>query len=178
MFRKYLRFGKELAYQPEEEIVYDDAYKRPISEILSGRKTLTIPQVKSKLDNNGYYGRCSVKRVYKNGCYPLNQVRIHVNLIWSQVNYVWPYKGVFSLDDMRVLRDPNVPDVSTAARALRSLYSSYGGGVHTLRKKSGMSLEHSEMAMNILSRTGAVRGFELMITDDLDLEEFINNVLK
>lgn len=175
----YLRQGVNLEYKPEGGIVYNDKYSTPILNLLVSKKTLTIPEVEYRLDMGGYIGRHKVRRMYKNGCYPLNDIRISVELIWSNFSYSWPHQGVFSLDFMRIVRNEGAvklsPDLQSAAKIL---YDNCGGGAYMLKKYGGCSTQDALDAMKELRSLRLLDEDDCFrVTEDSELQEVLDNII-
>lgn len=172
---RYYMMGPDLQYEAEEEVIYNDDYNIPLGQLLAGGKTLTPIQVQNKLNANGYVGRSFVKRVYQNGCSPLNDIRIRVDLTWSNMTYIWPDQGVFSLDFMRVENRDNAKVLNKGSeQALRHLYSIISGSVNSIKSEYG---NKAEPIVKEFVRMGLIKDGRLILTADKELEEVIANLL-
>lgn len=172
----YYRQG-QLMYTPEDGVAYDDSYKTPILEVLS-QKPKTIIAVRSLLDDSGYIGRHKVLRAYKNGCYPLNDVRILINLIWSETTYVWPDQGVYSLDFHKVVRaDKKYKLPTDIVKGLNTLYQYHSPSPYTLKMRGGMDITEATLITDALDRMRIIKGDRLYLVDDLERDEVIANLL-
>jgi hypothetical protein len=172
----YYRQG-QLMYTPEDEVMYDDSYKTPLLDLLS-RKPKTIIAVRSLLDEGGYIGRHKVVRAYKNGCYPLNDVRILINLIWSETTYVWPDQGVYSLDFHKILRsDKKYKLPEDIIKGLDTLYQYQSPSPYTLKMRGGLDLAEAVLITDALERMRIIKGERLYLVDDLEVKEVIGNLL-
>lgn len=189
----YQMKGEVLAYRPDEgeEIVYDDEYNTPLSKLLlTGGSGITREKVGHILDENGYYGRYKIHKAYKHGCLPLNNIRIKVDLIWSQTSYIWPYQGTYCLDFMRIDKAKEYTKLpGCTARALRYLYKAHVVSSSKLQKSGLCSAKEAETLCEILrnmnlTNTQIIDEAELImplhtlaIATDSELREVIDNLI-
>lgn len=174
----YFRQDPRLAYIPEDEVVYDDSFSVDLNTLLTGGKSLSVPQVIDKLNKSGYIGRHKITRVYKGGCYPLNQLRLTIDLIWSGISYVWPYKGVLSLDHMRVepLEKPK-PLPHCIEVVMDKMFYHMSGGAHCITRDGSVDRKQCDEAIFELKSMGLIKGTDFKVVDPLELEEVKQNLL-
>ena len=173
----YYRQGPKLAYQEEDEVVYDDSYSTPILSLINKAKTKTPVEIKYLLDTNGYVGRHRLRRNYYNCC-PLNEIKIDIYLVWSQMRYTWPYSGVYSLDYGYIIPDKEVPAISPelVAKGLRVLYENYACNPYTLKTRGGFDMRDAEEVIEVLKYKELIKWDRLVIVDDGELEDVIGNL--
>lgn len=171
-------YGQDtLAYKEPLVMVHSDDYKTPINKILMKEKPKTILRVKELMDIHGYIGRNKIRRVYKNGCYPTNDYKIQVDLVWSGAKYTWPALGRFSLDFFRIDRDEDLIFPEMIVPALRCLYEHSIGDYRVLTKYMSLNKKESESVISILRQLNLIKNDSLLIVTDNELEEVINNLL-
>lgn len=174
----YFRQDPRLAYIPEDEVVYDDSFSVDLNTLLTGGKSLSVPQVIDRLNKSGYIGRHKVTRVYKGGCYPLNQLRLTIDLIWSGISYVWPYKGVFSLDHMRVEHTEKVKPLPYCTEVVvDNMFYHMSGSPHCVTRDGSVDRRKCEEAVLELKEMGLIKGMDFKVVDPLELEEVKQNLL-
>ena len=177
--KKYFRQDERLLYTPEDGLVYDDSFSINLKKLLSGGKPLTIPQITEKLNMNGYIGRHKLSRVYKNGCYPLNQVRVKVDLIWSGTSYIWPRDGVFTLDNMRVVPSPNSKPLPVVLpNVVDIMFYHMNAGSYRVTKEGCISMGLYKECAAVLEKLGIIEDTDFKIVDLIELEEIKQNVLE
>ena len=175
----YYMVGDLGAYNPDEgeEIIHNDKYSIPIEKLLRGKKNLSVPIIQGILSENGYYGRSYVKKMYMNDCYPLNYIRIKIDLVWGGVHYWWPYQGMFSLSHSNVESNKDAiayPDGIDGA--VEFLQGTYGGGLGTLMLRGGYDYKSSAKYIQTLEMVGLFKGEVLKVASDNESEEVIANL--
>lgn len=177
--RLYFRQDPRLAYIPEEDVVYDDSFSVDLYTLLTNSsKSLSIPQVREKLDKSGYIGRYKINKVYKGGCYPLNQIRLAIDLIWSGISYVWPYKGVLSLDHMKVEYTQKIKPLPYCTEVVvDGMFYHMSGSPHCVTRDGSVDRRKCDEAVLELKEMGLIRGMDFKIVDPLELEEVKQNLL-
>jgi hypothetical protein len=87
-----------------------DKYSVSLNELLFGRPYKpNVVSVSKLLDDNGYFGRYRIEVVKDRKFGTDILIRIHVYLVDSGVNYVWPYNTFFDLDTKRFGHNRKVP---------------------------------------------------------------------
>ena len=163
-------------YQEPEEIIYNDKFSVGIQDLFNKHNPKSTMQIKSLLDDNGYYGRAKVQEVYTGG-HRMLQCRIHINMIWSNFSYLWPYKGMYSYRDNIIYRMYQLKPVDIYMdTALDNLYNNYGRSIQDYSSK--LIPKRSEMSiMSLLSETKAMTMDGFMLQNKTDIQEYKENVL-
>jgi hypothetical protein len=145
----------------------------------NGSKIKNKYNIQHLLDENGYIGRSSVRTVHRDDCLRSNEVRLYIDLIWSGTTYKWPAKGVWNMSDGKIRLFPKATvmphEMETAVRTLYRYIAAYP---YTMKRALGMTLDTGNSIIANLGDLGLIQDEVLMITDDLELEEIIANILK
>lgn len=178
---KYYRQGEQMRYQPEEEIVHNDQYSKSLYELLvNNPKAGSILDIQHIINNNGYYGRALVYKIYENQA-PTNNIRILVELIWSGMKYRWPHEGVYNLNTRKIIRTKPKDDVDfldDVVEGARLCYNNMCAAPNLLTMYSGMNRNRAQDVIERLEELRLVRANNFWVVDDLELEESIANLIK
>jgi len=90
---------KKIRLRDEEldELMYDDVFRYGMQMILCVKRKLDMYDIKMLMDHNGYFGRYKIIPIHEHGKY-INEIKIEVYMVDSQMSYTWPYKSTFSME--------------------------------------------------------------------------------
>lgn len=94
----------------EDESLKSDKYSIPINTIISLYRPETVIELKSLLDDNGYYGRHKIKKKYSK-IRGDSIIHIEIYLPNSIHTYNWPFKTMYNLTIGNLVRKINLKNI-------------------------------------------------------------------